>query len=200
MMTKNKVQDMTKIQQAVITITKLAMVLIAGMLVVMSLVDEDYNKYGGIIASLLLPFLPDVLEKLLKTKISFRLQLIYLTFLFVSLFLGIDFDFYKTVPMFDKVTHFVSGALTVLVGYYILKFFQQDKSSRAFRAVFLMCFCMAVAVLWEFFEFACDKLLGQSMQQLISVGVDDTMYDLLMATIGAGVGIVVLFAGEKDKK
>jgi hypothetical protein len=42
--------------------------------------------------------------------------------------------------------------------------------------------------LWEFFEFACDKLLGQSMQQLVSIGVDDTMYDLIMAFIGSLIG------------
>ena len=51
-----------------------------------------------------------------------------------------------------------------------------------------MFFSMAIAVIWEFFEFACDKFLGQSMQQLISVGVDDTMFDLLAATLGAGLG------------
>ena len=51
-----------------------------------------------------------------------------------------------------------------------------------------MFFSMAIAVLWEFFEFGCDKFLGQSMQQLVSVGVDDTMFDLLAATIGAAIG------------
>ena len=49
---------------------------------------------------------------------------------------------------------------------------------------------MAIAVLWEFFEFSCDKLLGQSMQQLISVGVDDTMFDLLSATLGGVIGAI----------
>ena len=51
-----------------------------------------------------------------------------------------------------------------------------------------MFFSMAIGVIWEFFEFGCDKFLGQSMQQLISVGVDDTMFDLIAATLGAGLG------------
>ena len=161
-----------------------ALVLLATILALRCLIDPNYHKYGGVLASFILPFLPPILEKLMHFKISFRLQLIYYIFLFVSLFLGIDLDFYKFVPQFDKAVHFISGFLSVILGHYVLIFFHAHKTSRAFRCFFLVCFTMAIAVLWEFFEFACDKLLGQSMQQLISVGVDDTMFDLLSATIG----------------
>jgi hypothetical protein len=51
-----------------------------------------------------------------------------------------------------------------------------------------MFFSMAIATAWEFFEFAMDKFFGFCMQQLISVGLDDTMFDLLAATIGAAFG------------
>ena len=51
-----------------------------------------------------------------------------------------------------------------------------------------MFFSMAIATTWEFFEFAMDKLLGLSMQQLISQGLDDTMYDLISATVGSIIG------------
>ena len=51
---------------------------------------------------------------------------------------------------------------------------------------------MLIAVGWECFEFASDKFLGQHMQQLISVGVDDTMFDLLAAAAGSIIGAVLM--------
>lgn len=181
---------MPKICRNLIYCIRFALFILALCLGILCLVDPGYTKYGGVLASLFFPFLPPILEKLLKIKISFRLQLVYYIFLFIALFLGIDLDFYKTVPQFDKIIHFISGFLSVILGYYVLTFFKAQKNQRAFRICFLICFAMAIAVLWEFFEFACDKLLGQSMQQLISVGVDDTMFDLLSATIGAIIGAV----------
>ena len=161
--------------------------MVALLLGVLCVVDPEYNKYGGVLAALFLPFLPLVVERLFKMTITFRLQMIYYVFLFVSLFLGICMDFYKEVPHFDKAIHFLSGALLVVLGYYVLKFFKV-KGSRLFRGIFLVCFAMMVAVIWEFFEFFCDQFLGQSMQQLVSVGVEDTMIDLLVAFLGSVMG------------
>lgn len=181
---------MSKFSRYLIYLIRLSLVLLAISLGILCVIDPAYTKYGGVLSSLLFPFLPPVVEKILKIKISFRIQLIYYIFLFVALYLGIDLDFYKTVPQFDKIIHFISGVLSVILGYYVLIFFRAQKTTKAFRACFLICFSMAIAVLWEFFEFSCDKLLGQSMQQLISVGVDDTMFDLLSATLGGVIGTI----------
>lgn len=160
-------------------------------------VDPDYDKLAGVIFSIILPFGPLVFNKIFKVEIPFRFQITYFLFLFAALFLGIDLDFYRNVPFYDKIVHLVSGALSVIVAWYTLLLFGAENTKPVFRVVFIICFCMAVAVLWEFFEFACDKLLGQSMQQLIQHGVDDTMYDMLAATIGAIVGVFALHLNSK---
>ena len=138
-----------------------------------------------------------------KNKMTFRIQLLYYIFLFVALDLGICMDLYKTVPYFDKVVHFGSGVLSAIVGYYAIVFFKAEKTSQIFRSLFIIFTCIAIAVAWEFFEFACDKFLGQSMQQLVSVGVDDTMFDLLAATGGAIIGAILFtspaFVGKLEK-
>lgn len=169
---------------------RVALVIIAALFGVLCLVEPEYNKYGGVLASFVLPFLPVFVEKLFRVKVSLKLQLIYYVFLFVSLYMGINMDLYKTVPFFDKVVHLLSGALSILLGHYALVFFKMERSPKLFRAVFMVCLAVTIGVIWEFFEFGCDKLLGQSMQQLVSVGVDDTMYDLLAATAGAILGSV----------
>lgn len=179
---------MEKARRVILVLIKVALLVYALLVGVRCFIDPEYNKYGGFLAGLFLPFLPEIVSKVFKCKFAFRLQLLYYFFLFVALDMGICMDLYKTVPYFDKAVHFCSGIFSAIVGHYALVYFKANKSPKLFKAMFIMFFSMAIAVMWEFFEFGCDKILGQSMQQLVSVGVDDTMYDLICATIGAGIG------------
>ena len=183
---------MNKIERAIIYILRAAFVGLAIFFLVRILVDPNYNKWGGVIAGLALPFLPPVVEKVYKSHISFRIQLVYYVFLFISLDLGICLDWYKTAPYFDKIVHFGSGVLSALVGYYALVYFKVMKNPRGFKILFIVSLCMLIAVGWECFEFCCDKFLGQHMQQLVSVGVDDTMFDLLAAAAGSIIGAALM--------
>lgn len=183
---------MNKIERAILYIIRACFIVLAGLFFVRILVDPNYNKWGGVLAGLGLPFLPPLVEKVYKSHISFRIQLIYYVFLFISLTLGICMDWYKTAPYFDKIVHFGSGVLSALVGYYALVYFKVTKNPRGFKILFIISLCMLVAVGWECFEFACDKFLGQSMQQLVSVGVDDTMYDLIAAGVGSVIGAALM--------
>ena len=179
---------MKKLRRGFLIAIKLCLLVYAILTGIRCLVDPGYSKYGGFLAGLVLPFIPNIVEKVFKCKFAFRIELLYYAFIFVALDMGICMDLYKTVPYFDKTVHFCSGVFSALVGHYALVYFKVNKSPKLFKAMFIMFFSIAIAVLWEFFEFGCDKLLGQSMQQLISIGVDDTMFDLICATIGAGLG------------
>ena len=183
---------MNKIERAILYILRAAFVGLAIFFLVRILTDPNYNKWGGVIAGLALPFLPPVVEKVYKSHISFRIQLVYYVFLFISLDLGICLDWYKTAPYFDKAVHFGSDVLSALVGYYALVYFKVMKNPRGFKILFIVSLCMLVAVGWECFEFCCDKFLGQHMQQLVSVGVDDTMFDLLAAAAGSIIGAALM--------
>ena len=179
---------MKKLRRGFLIAIKLCLLVYAILTGIRCLVDPGYSKYGGFLAGLFLPFIPNIVEKVFKCKFAFRIELLYYAFIFVALDMGICMDLYKTVPYFDKTVHFCSGVFSALVGRYALVYFKVNKSPKLFKAMFIMFFSIAIAVLWEFFEFGCDKLLGQSMQQLISIGVDDTMFDLICATVGAGLG------------
>ena len=180
--------EMSKLRRGILITIKLCLLIYAVLTGIRCFIDPEYSKYGGFLAGLFLPFLPNIVEKVFKCKFSFRISLVYYAFVFAALDLGICMDLYKTVPFFDKAVHFCSGVFSALVGHYALVYFKANKTPKAFKVMFIMFFSMAIGVMWEFFEFGCDKLLGQSMQQLVSVGVDDTMYDLLCATIGAALG------------
>ena len=71
---------MSKFSRYLIYLIRLSLVLLAISLGILCVIDPAYTKYGGVLSSLLFPFLPPVVEKILKIKISFRIQLIYYIF------------------------------------------------------------------------------------------------------------------------
>ena len=51
-------------------------------------------------------------------------------------------------------------------------------------AVFALAFSVAIGAVWEIFEFAMDSIFGLNMQKS---GLVDTMWDLIVDTLGATV-------------
>lgn len=187
---------MNKTRKIVLLTFKISVIVIAIVFLFRCIFDPNYSKWGGVIAGVILPFLPEIFSKLFCIKISYRVELMYYIFLILALSLGISADLYKTVPLYDKAVHTLSGAGTALIGFYMLHYFKAEKTPAVFRGMFMIFFSISVAVAWEFFEFFCDKCLGQHMQQLVTTGVDDTMLDMLVATIGAIIG-GILMANKK---
>lgn len=179
---------MNKTRKIVLLTFKISIIVIAIVFLFRCIFDPNYSKWGGVIAGVILPFLPEIFSKLFRIKISYHVELMYYIFLILALSLGISADLYKTVPLYDKAVHTLSGAGTALIGFYMLRYFKAEKTPAVFRGMFMIFFSISVAVAWEFFEFFCDKCLGQHMQQLVTTGVDDTMLDMLVATIGAIIG------------
>ena len=185
---------MNKTRKIVLLTFKISIIVMAIVFLFRCIFDPNYSKWGGVIAGVILPFLPEIFSKLFRIKISYRVELMY--YIILALSLGISADLYKTVPLYDKAVHTLSGAGTALIGFYMLRYFKAEKTPAVFRGMFMIFFSISVAVAWEFFEFFCDKCLGQHMQQLVTTGVDDTMLDMLVATIGAIIG-GVLMANKK---
>ncbi len=59
-----------------------------------------------------------------------------------------------------------------------------------FVALFVFAFAVAAGTFWEIFEFAVDQFFGTQMQKPMlgdSSGLTDTMWDLIVDTLGAAV-------------
>jgi uncharacterized membrane protein YjdF len=73
-----------------------------------------------------------------------------------------------------------------------------------FVAFFAFLFAVGIGALWEIFEFSMDKTFGTNMQKPMlgdPSGLTDTMWDLIVASVGALVisvfGYVYLKTGNK---
>ena len=158
----------------------------------------NFPKILSYLATMALPFAGDGL-RFIGVKVSKRFELAYLLFLIPAMIMGIDFDVYKLFAPFDKIVHTCSGFLTAFGARELMDQASGKPDKIWFKALWSLSFVVFVAVLWECFEFACDQIGGMNMQELITPGVSDTMFDLIVAMIGGVVGTVLAFPIRRQK-
>lgn len=144
----------------------------------------------------ILVFIPNILRKF-KVKIPPEMEFLYLLFILFAQVLGSMMKLYDSVLAYDKIVHFTSGILSAFIGVYLLTVYKKyDKKSIVFNAIFILFTSLAVAALWEIFEFSCDSILGNDAQRVISTGVNDTMLDIIMALL-ASILVTILYLYEE---
>lgn len=114
-------------------------------------------------------------------------------FVFATIFLGEAFDFYNRLWWWDILLHGGSALAFGLIGFlFVFMLFEGDRYAAPAWAIAFVSFCFALSMgtLWEIFEFAMDQLFGLNMQK---TGLVDTMWDLIVNTLGAGIGATAGF-------
>lgn len=120
-------------------------------------------------------------------------------FVAATLFLGEVFDFYERFWWWDIAMHASSAVGFGLVGFVLVFImFQGDRFAAPpiAMAFFAFCFAMTIGALWEIFEFGMDQMFDMNMQK---TGLDDTMGDLIVNTLGAVIGAASGFAYLKGQ-
>lgn len=120
-------------------------------------------------------------------------------FVAATLFLGEVFDFYERFWWWDIAMHASSAVGFGLVGFVLVFImFQGDRFAAPpiAMAFFAFCFAMTIGAVWEIFEFGMDQMFGMNMQK---TGLDDTMGDLIVNTLGAVIGAASGFAYLKGQ-
>jgi uncharacterized membrane protein YjdF len=136
---------------------------------------------------------PTLLRDRIPVKIPYEFQLIILVFAFAALFLGEIRSFYFRFWWWDIALHTASGFLLGIFGFLLIYVLNENENVNMsmrprFIALFAFVFSVAMGVLWEIFEYAMDYLLGANMQKPMlgdTTGLTDTMWDLIVDTIGA---------------
>jgi len=120
-------------------------------------------------------------------------------FLVLCILGGEVFNWYDSLPWFDKALHFVSGAFFAIIGFAIG--YKMARAKPKFIALFAFCFSVTISVLWEFYEFFMDSTFGTNMLRWqdkdtsargLGAGLTDTMWDLILGTLAA---LITCFVG-----
>lgn len=127
-------------------------------------VREQYGRLPMAVVTLLLVAAPLVMERLLGVHIALPVFIFTLLYA-VGPMLGFCYNLYYHVPWWDKMLHIFGGVAFALLGLFLFeKFADPQRVRRWMTVVFALCFSMAVAVGWEFFEYGMDTLFGMDMQ------------------------------------
>lgn len=153
--------------------TSLCVFIVLRILVILCLIREimNNNLENALLCmlSLILFFIPFIVEK--KFKISFPtvLEVIVLLFIFASEILGEINNFYGLFHNFDDLLHVLNGFLAASIGFSLVYLLNKNsesfKLSPFFVSLVAFCFSMTIGILWEFFEYGMDNVLKFDMQK-----------------------------------
>lgn len=135
-----------------------------------------------------LALVPIVFAEELGVRVPIPFVVAVAGFVFCSIFMGEMFDFYEKVWWWDIALHGLSAIGFGMVGFlFAFMLFEGDRfaAPAAALAVIAFSFGLSIGALWEIFEYTVDQVFGANMQK---TGLDDTMGDLIVDTLGAGIG------------
>lgn len=161
---------------------------ILGVAFCVALLTGQWSNAFVTIVALGLTLLPSIFSSRFHIQLPLSFLAAISLFLFATLFLGEIFDFYNKFWWWDVLLHGSSAVGFGIIGFlFIFYLFQGDRYNAPPWALGLIAFCVALSIgaLWEIFEFAMDQIFGLNMQKS---GLVDTMWDLIVDTLGASIG------------
>jgi hypothetical protein len=149
--------------------------------------------------TLLVSLAPSVLSERYHLELPWPFFTGIVLFIFATLFLGEAFDFYDRFWWWDILMHGFSAIGFGLAGFvFIFALFEGDRyAAPAWAIAFIsLTFAIAIGAMWEIFEFTMDAVFGVNMQKS---GLNDTMQDLMVDTVGASIGALAGFGFLKGR-
>lgn len=159
--------------------------------------EKTYRIILTICTVLIIYFL---FSKTFIRKLKFTYYCI-LAFVFSSMYVGNILNIYRVIPFYDKVLHLISGILIGFIGFIIFMNFNKDRkniiNNKNFLFIFVISFSIALAGVWEIWEFTTDQLFGFNSQ---NASLIDTMIDIICGTIGGIISLVPVIFYIRNKK
>ena len=145
------------------------------------------------IGIILVTLLPLFLVKLFRVFIPPEFVLLAIAFVFASVFLGEVHGYYERFWWWDLILHAGSGFLLGMIGFLLVYLLNETEHidvhmKPGFVAFFAFLFAVGTGALWEIFEFSMDSFFAMNMQKEMigdPSGLTDTMWDLIVDTLGA---------------
>lgn len=147
------------------------------------LFTQNYESFTVCILSLILFLVPSVFEERLMIEIPTTFHIIIYLFIYAAEILGEVNKYYTAIPGWDTMLHTLNGFLCAAIGFSLVQILNRGSKNLSlspfYMAFMAFCFSMTVGVLWEFFEFSCDRFLKKDTQkdfivtEISSVNLDE---------------------------
>lgn len=162
---------------------------------VMACIRGEYDHAFLCVLVLILFLLPSLIQHKIGIEFPSTLQIIILFFIFAAEILGELQCYFIQYQHWDTMLHTTWGFLCAAVGYSLVDILNRNERfqirlSPLYLSLVAFCFSMTIGVLWEFFEFAADRLFLLDMQKdtilqsISSVMLDETNSNISITVKG----------------
>jgi uncharacterized membrane protein YjdF len=160
------------------------------------------------IGIVLITLLPRFLKKFFHVLIPPEFALLAIVFVFAALFLGEIRGYYTRFWWWDIALHSSSGFLLGIIGFLLVYALNETEDigvhmKPGFVAFFAFLFAFGIGAFWGIFEFSMDSFFSMNMQKEMlgdPSGLTDTMWDLIVDTLGALIISVLGYGYIKTAK
>ncbi len=164
------------------------------MAMIINLNNNDQEALMMTLVAIITPWLIPTVFKLLKWQMSIEVKIVNITFIYLASLIGSGLNGYH-YPYFDKIVHFFSGILASLLMislFCLLKNKRKISDPGDYQILLLFTFSsnLAIALLWEFFEYLMLILFNNDCINHYTTGVHDSLTDMLCALVG---GLIVIY-------
>ena len=133
------------------------------------IITGNYQNAMLCVLSLVLFFVPAIIQDKMKLTIPPVFQVIIFSFIFAAEILGEVNHYYVRIPGWDTMLHTMNGFLCAAIGFSLIYLLNRKSDNFNLSPFYLtlvaFCFSMTVGVVWEFFEFTMDQLFFLDMQK-----------------------------------
>lgn len=155
--------------------------------------DLAYALFG--VAAGILAFVPAMLARSLRARISGVVELPLLWLILTDLTIGRLCGVYELLPWYDKALHggdaFLIAALAFVV-VYLLHFIGHTHRHPWIDGVVIFLLTLGLGALWEIGEYLVDQWLGRATQGSPQMPpFADTMVDLMLDGVGGLLAAIV---------
>ena len=172
------------------------------LLLVTAIIDSLYRdgiKFWRIILIFVTIFVVRIIFNKTFLKKFLSAYIITIIFIFISMYLANVWDFYA-IDNYDKFLHFISGILIGFLGLVIYIYLSNGNINNEMKPItifiFPLIFSIAIAGVWEIWEFSTDQIFGLTAQW----NLEDTMWDIILGSLGGGISSGLIYYSNKSKK
>lgn len=152
---------------------------------------SEYGKAGLSLLCLAIAFVLNKLYSKNLTILDKNLFIVGNLFILSSFLLGSCYGLYDKIKLYDKFLHFISGFISVKIGWNILKVVaEKNVMSKVLIFMVIFFFSMGLSAVCELYEYILDALFSMDTQP---GGLKDTMQDMINALIGVFIMIIYYY-------
>ncbi len=149
--------------------------------------EGEWTRTALAAVTIILLLLPEAAERVFKRRLKLPFYVLC-AFYALGAMLGHSYKLYYKILRWDELLHLLGGFLFAMVGFELAQSIASNgKSSLWFSVLFGLCFSMAIALAWEFFEYGMDTFFGMDMQN------DTVVHSIVSYRLGTEMGMTGSF-------